>query len=139
MTSAYVQFSVDEAVNTPCNLNIYGQASDNAATFIETDFDISSRPRTNASVSWLPQEWLTVGAAGAEQQTPDLARHPGNCQPKAAMQVQQRRALIMEVQDADSTESFEQLAQWSAGAMRGVPLCHTGRQPGSTEHRARAE
>ncbi|MCB0597588.1 MAG: T9SS type A sorting domain-containing protein, partial [Phaeodactylibacter sp.] len=74
ITSAYVQFTVDEAVNdNPCNINIYGQAADNAAMFANTASNISSRPKTSATVSWAPQEWVAVGDAGPAQQTPDLS------------------------------------------------------------------
>ncbi|MCB0559518.1 MAG: T9SS type A sorting domain-containing protein, partial [Phaeodactylibacter sp.] len=72
--SAHLQFTVDETVNeNPCILNILGEAADNAATFTSSSFDISNRPRTNAAVNWQPQDWLSVGAAGPEQQTPDLS------------------------------------------------------------------
>ena len=74
ITSAYLQFTVDENINEdPCDLNIYGEASDNAITFAAVNGDISSRPTTNASVAWSPPSWLTVGNAGAAQQTPDLS------------------------------------------------------------------
>ena len=74
ITSAFIQFGVDESVNdNPCNITIYGQAADNGTTFSGTDFDISGRPRTSTSVSWAPQEWVSVGDAGPAQQTPDLS------------------------------------------------------------------
>ncbi|MCB9297018.1 MAG: metallophosphoesterase [Lewinellaceae bacterium] len=74
ITSAHIQFTVDEAVNdNPCNINIYGQASGDAITFANADFDVSGRPRTNATVAWSPPDWLAVGYAGPEQQTPDLS------------------------------------------------------------------
>ena len=45
LSSAFIQFETDETRNDdPCNLTIYGIASDNAATFLNTDFDISSLP-----------------------------------------------------------------------------------------------
>ncbi|MCO6477747.1 MAG: metallophosphoesterase [Phaeodactylibacter sp.] len=73
INSAYIQFTVDEAVNdNPCNLSIFGQASDNPPAFATTNSNISSRPRTNASVSWAPDTWPTVNQAGAAQRTPDI-------------------------------------------------------------------
>ncbi|MCB0599054.1 MAG: T9SS type A sorting domain-containing protein, partial [Phaeodactylibacter sp.] len=74
ITNAYIQFTVDEAVNdNPCNLAITGQANDNAPTFAITSFNISNRPRTNSTVNWTPAQWTAVGLAGPAQQTPDLS------------------------------------------------------------------
>ncbi|MCB0560178.1 MAG: metallophosphoesterase [Phaeodactylibacter sp.] len=74
ISSAYIQFTADETANiNPCDINIYGEASDNSDTFSDTDFAISSRPRTNATVGWTPVDWLNVNDAGAAQQTPNLS------------------------------------------------------------------
>ena len=35
--------------------------------------DISSRPRTTSAVPWSPAEWSTVGEAGPDQRTSDIA------------------------------------------------------------------
>ncbi len=73
INSAYIQFTTDETDDTPTSLNIVGELSSNAAAFSSTPFDISSRPKTNASVEWndIPA-WNTVGEAGENQRTPDL-------------------------------------------------------------------
>jgi CRISPR/Cas system-associated endoribonuclease Cas2 len=73
ITSAYVQFTTDEATSTPTQLTIAGQASDNAPTFVSTAGNVSSRPRTAATVAWAPAAWTTVNEAGPNQRTPDLA------------------------------------------------------------------
>ncbi|MCB0614930.1 MAG: T9SS type A sorting domain-containing protein, partial [Phaeodactylibacter sp.] len=74
ITNAYIQFTVDETANdNPCLINIYGQAADNAGTFLAASANISSRPRTNAAASWSPQAWLSIGDAGVAQQTPDIS------------------------------------------------------------------
>jgi hypothetical protein len=73
ITAASVQFSVDEASTAPTSLVIAGQAADNAPTFTTVSKNVSSRPRTTAQVAWTPAAWTTVGARGADQQTPDLA------------------------------------------------------------------
>ena len=73
ITSAYVQFTVDETTDTPTEVTVQGQASENAETFSDTETGISSRPLTQASVSWSPAPWTQGGASGAEQQTTDLA------------------------------------------------------------------
>ncbi len=74
IANAYIQFAADETRNdNPCNLIISGQASDNAPAFANADFEVSSRARTTAAISWSPPEWLTIGQAGPAQQTPDIS------------------------------------------------------------------
>jgi hypothetical protein len=52
---------------------IQGQAADSAATFTFAGFNVSSRPRTVASVPWSPAPWGVLGEVGPYQQTPDLS------------------------------------------------------------------
>jgi hypothetical protein len=73
ITSAYVQFTTDEAKLDPTQLTIAGEASDNAPTFAGTAANISSRLRTAATVAWAPAAWTIVSEAGPNQRTPDLA------------------------------------------------------------------
>ena len=54
-------------------LGIQGQAADDSATFTTATKNISSRPRTAASVSWTPVAWSIVQERGPNQQTPDLS------------------------------------------------------------------
>ena len=71
--NAYIQFQVDEASSDATSLTIQGQAIDNAPTFTSTSGNISSRTTTTASVPWSPAAWTTVGQAGADQQTSNIA------------------------------------------------------------------
>ena len=73
ITNAYIQFTVDETDSGASALTIQGQASDNPSTFTSSSGNVSSRPRTNSSVSWSPPSWDSVGAAGAGQRTPNLS------------------------------------------------------------------
>ena len=70
VTSAYVQFQVDEVSTGVSQLTIKAEASDNAATY--TSAAITGRDVTG-SVAWSPPDWTTVGAAGADQRTPNVA------------------------------------------------------------------
>jgi hypothetical protein len=70
---AYVQFEVDAASTAATALLVHGQATGNAATFTTTRRDISSRPRTAASVTWSPAPWTTKQERGTDQRTPDLS------------------------------------------------------------------
>ena len=72
VTSAYVQFTTDEATRKGCSLLIEGQANANAPAFTSNNYDVSSRSRTNAKVSWSPSPWKTRHEAGPAQTTPEL-------------------------------------------------------------------
>ncbi|MCL4834229.1 MAG: hypothetical protein KJZ86_17430, partial [Caldilineaceae bacterium] len=54
--------------NNTANLLIKGQAADNPTTFTTALNNISARPRTTASTSWVPSAWTT----GANYDTPNL-------------------------------------------------------------------
>src|SRR6476646_6584896 len=73
ITRAYLQFEADEAQSELTNLAIQGQAADNAAVFGTASGNISTRPRTVASVAWSPPAWGLVSEAGPNQRTPELA------------------------------------------------------------------
>jgi hypothetical protein len=70
---AYLQFTVDETTSEATTLLIEGEASDHAATFVDSTSNISSRPRTVADATWSPPPWPTAGVAGPDQQTDSLA------------------------------------------------------------------
>jgi beta-lactam-binding protein with PASTA domain len=73
VSSAYLQFQVDEVGTDFTSLTIRGEAIDNSPTFVSANGNLSARNRTAASVPWLPGPWSTAGAAGPDQQTPDLS------------------------------------------------------------------
>jgi hypothetical protein len=73
ITNAYIQFATDETDSESTNLTIHGEDSDNALTFSEADYDISSRPQTSSSISWSPPAWNSVGEQGSKQRTGDLS------------------------------------------------------------------
>ena len=73
ITSADIQFVVDQTDNVnPCNLEIFGEASDDAQTFAG-NYDISTRVKTAVSEIWSPADWINVGDAGPDQKTVDFA------------------------------------------------------------------
>jgi hypothetical protein len=74
ISSAYIQFKVDESNSDPAALIIAGQADDNPSTFVNSSENISNRPTTTASVLWDPVPgWGTVGITGLDQQTTNIA------------------------------------------------------------------
>lgn len=74
---ATIQFTVDEdkGNDTESNLSIRAQQDVNAPAFMEAPFNISSRPTFDTSVDWfIPSgTWGTIGEAGDNQRTPDVA------------------------------------------------------------------
>lgn len=73
ITNAYIQFTSDETGSTGTNLTIKGENVDNSAAFTTANFNVSSRTKTAASVSWAPAAWSTVSQAGTAQRTPNLS------------------------------------------------------------------
>lgn len=71
--SAYIQFTVKETGSDSCSLTIRGEATDDAAAFTMTDYNISSRTQTSASATWDPPAWNTVGQAEGAQRSPDIS------------------------------------------------------------------
>jgi hypothetical protein len=73
IVNAYLQFQADETSSEVTSLTIQGEDHDNAPTFTSSRGGISSRTRTTAAVPWSPEPWTTVGEAGPDQRTPDIA------------------------------------------------------------------
>ncbi|MCB0551897.1 MAG: hypothetical protein KDD19_30305, partial [Phaeodactylibacter sp.] len=108
ITAAYIQFTVDETRNgNPCDLNIYGQASDDAATFSNGNSDITSRPRTNSFVNWLPDDWASIGSAGPAQRTPDLSSVIQEIVNRSQYTANSSIAIIIDGTGRRTAESFD--------------------------------
>ncbi|MFN8454763.1 MAG: hypothetical protein U0401_08865 [Anaerolineae bacterium] len=113
ITNAYVQFKVDEIQSEATSLTIQGQAADNAPTFASTNSNISSRARTAASAAWSPVAWSTVGAAGPDQRTPNLA------------------AVIQEIVNRPAWASGNSLVLIITGTGHRTAEAYDGDQPGA--------
>lgn len=74
ISKAYIQFTVDNtSKNTsPANLTIKAEASDSAITYTNTNFVLTSRPKTTDSVNMVMADWPVAGAAGEAQRTADI-------------------------------------------------------------------
>ena len=74
ISNAYVQFTTQATGPTAVtSLTIKGEAADNPGTFTTTLGNISARATTSAAVGWSVPIWTSVGAAGQDQRTPNLA------------------------------------------------------------------
>lgn len=73
---AWLQFEVDTVRNDqPNDLEIWMQDADDTATFVSgsANFNITSRPKTSASVLWSPPQWTAVQDRGGPQRSTDIA------------------------------------------------------------------
>ncbi len=71
ITSAYIEFTVDESTSGATNVTIHGEDSDDAEPFdIWNSYDLSSRPLTDAAVDWEIPVWSVVGET---HQSPDIS------------------------------------------------------------------
>ncbi len=73
VVNAYIQFTVDETDTKSTDLIISGEDHDNAPPFVNSNQNVSSRATTAVSVDWDVENWTTVGEAGSDQRTPNLA------------------------------------------------------------------
>ncbi len=117
IVNAYVQFQVDETNSTATSLLIQGQDEDNAATFTSSAGDISSRTRTAAAVPWSPLPWTTVGDAGPEQRTPDIASVIQEIVTRSGWSSGNALVVIITGTGERAAESFN-------GDSSGAPLLH---------------
>jgi MSHA biogenesis protein MshQ len=69
INSAYLQFTANETDSGATNLIIYGENVDSANQFSNGRSNISSRPKTTASVTWTPAAWNNVNGL---HQSPDI-------------------------------------------------------------------
>ncbi len=117
ITNAYLQFQVDETDSVTTSLMIHGEAADDAVAFTGAAFDVSSRGQTTASVAWTPPAWDTVGAAGADQQTPDLSAIIQEIVNRDGWSANNALVLTLTGSGARTAESFD-------GDPQAAPLLH---------------
>src|SRR3989304_4547216 len=117
ITNAYIQFLVDEVKTGDTILAIQGEDVDHALTFSSISFDITSRSRTLETVSWNPNPWLTVGEAGPDQQTPDIATVIQEIINRPGWASGNSLAIIITGTGVRTAESYE-------GNQAGAPLLH---------------
>ena len=73
ISSAYIQFTVDETDDEPTTLILHGEESMTPEPYSAENFDISDRQRTVDSVVWANvPAWTSANTAGLDQRTPDL-------------------------------------------------------------------
>ncbi len=76
VTKAYIQFTVDDPKTADTDLEFWGESNGNPAEFVggTTNWNISSRTKTTASVVWTDvPDWGIQDETGYQQQSPDLS------------------------------------------------------------------
>ncbi|MDX1430301.1 MAG: hypothetical protein R3282_08440, partial [Rhodothermales bacterium] len=117
ITSAYIQFKVDETNSGSADLTFRGQAAGNAAAFSSSDHNLSSRATTSASASWQPAAWTSTGEASADQRTPELASIVQEIVSRGDWTSGNAMAFFV-------TGSGERTAESYNGDSNGAPLLH---------------
>jgi hypothetical protein len=108
---------------------IEGHATNNAPTFTSANANISSRTRTNAAVDWTPAPWTSVGEAGPDQQTPDIAAVIQEIINRPQWLSGNSLAVILSGSGRRTAESFN-------GDPNGAPLLHIDYTPGTGANQA---
>ena len=129
ITNAYIQFQVDEPFSGTTDLMIEGHATNNAPTFTSANANISNRNRTNAVVGWTPVPWTTVGEAGTDQQTPDIATVIQEIVNRPQWLSGNSLAVILSGSGRRTAESFN-------GDPNGAALLHIDYTPGTGANQA---
>ena len=119
---AYVQFQADEVNSGGTSLTIRGERRNNAATFIRSNGNITSRPLTSAAVSWSPPPWTTVGQRGINQRTPDISSVIQQIVDRSGWSSGNSLVIIMKGSGERTAESFN-------GNAAGAPLLHVEYMP----------
>ena len=117
ITSAYLQFQVDETGSGATSLLVRGEDADDAAAFANVAFNVSSRTKTDAAASWSPAAWTTVGEAGLAQRTPDLTAIVQEIVSRGGWSALNDMAFIITGTGTRTAESFE-------GGAAKAPLLH---------------
>ena len=74
VTGAYVQFTTSASTTAAAALDVRLQLAGDAAPISGKALNLSSRLASSTSpVAWAPAPWASVGAAGADQRTPELS------------------------------------------------------------------
>ena len=105
---AFIQFTADQTDNiNPSNLDIFGEASDNALTFTNSSYNISGRQKTIETIIWSPPDWVNAGEAGAAQKTDDLSAIVQEIVDRPGYTINSSIAFIIEGEGKRTAVSFD--------------------------------
>jgi hypothetical protein len=119
IANAYLQFAADEVQTGPASLTVAGQSADNPASFAAEAGNISSRPRTSATVAWQPAAWPTIGLRGVDQRTPNLSAVVQEIVARSGWTSGNAMAFVITGTGTRTAEAFE-----GEGAVSKAPTLH---------------
>jgi hypothetical protein len=112
--AAYLEFETDELGSSEASVSITAEASDNAAAFTNTSFDLTGRPATTASVGWDIPVWSTTGQ---KHQSIDLSSVVQEVVSRAGWSVSNSMVFIITGSGTRTAESYD-------GEQAAAPLLH---------------
>ncbi len=118
IVGAYLQFTCDETGSGATTLTFRGEATDSAATFTNTPFVVSARPKTAASASWTVNAWNTIQQQGADQKSANL------------------KTIVQEIVSRSGWKAGNALALFVTGSGKRVAESYEGATAGSAGHAA---
>ena len=119
ITKAYIQFKVDEHTEENMQLTIHAESTDNAPDITTEPYSISTRTKTNASVSWSPLAWSSNGLEGEAQRTSDLTSIVQEVVSRTGWQDGNAIAFII-----TGTDTTKRVAESYTGDQAGAPLLY---------------
>lgn len=117
--NAEIQFTASAGQSGATSLTIQAEASDNPGTFTSASNDISSRPRTSASVAWNSISAWIVDHGGPDQRTPDFASVVQEVVDRPGWASGNALAIIITGSGRRDTASFE-----TEGSKYSLPYLH---------------
>ncbi|MFT5717640.1 MAG: hypothetical protein ACI9T7_001836 [Oleiphilaceae bacterium] len=117
VTRAYVQFTTDEKNSGTTSLRIKAHDVDDAPAFTTLSRNVSNRATTNASISWQPAAWNTVGAATSNERTPNIKNVIQEVVSRSGWKSGNDIAIIITGTGERTAESFN-------GSSNKAPLLH---------------
>jgi hypothetical protein len=114
ITAAYLEFETDETGSSPSTVNIVAEASNNASAFASSNYNLTGRPATLASVSWNIPAWDTVNQ---KHQSPDLSSVVQEVVDRSGWSANNSLVFMIEGSGTRTTESYD-------GEPTAAPLLH---------------
>jgi hypothetical protein len=112
--AAYLEFVTDDVGSTATVVEIRAQAADDAPAFSTFNYDLTSRPRTQAYVTWDIPAWNVVGE---RHQSPDLSALVQEVVNRAGWNANNSLVFAINGTGTRSAESYE-------GQPAAAPLLH---------------
>ena len=123
ISDAYIQFSADQPSDGALTLQIWAEASDDAAAFEDDSANVTKRERTTAMVEWTPPDWTVKHAIGDSQKTVDISALIQEVVMRDGWN-KGNHIVFMLIPDADVDTSWREAGAWDDGGDDPAPVLH---------------